>query len=162
VEGVEKNGYYTFDNGNQLPAYVWTKQVDGRALYGYRLTAQTPAGKEDDPVLYPGWRGQHDDWGSVIAKVAGVNETNTAIKGLFKYIAPGSAEAQALEADGYVQTNWAVDMPAYKDSYATKLLAGYSDADYAAKNPPIYLLPFTYNTLTTSGITNGYGFRQEQ
>ena len=162
VEGVEKNGYYTFDNGNQLPAYVWTKQVDGRALYGYRLTAQTPAGKEDDPVLYPGWRGQHDGWGSVIAKVAGVNETNTAIKGLFKYIAPGSAEAQALEADGYVQTNWAVDMPAYKDSYATKLLAGYSDADYAAKNPPIYLLPFTYNTLTTSGITNGYGFRQEQ
>ena len=33
---------------------------------------------------------------------------------------------------------------------------------YSLKSKPIYLLPFTYNTLTTSNITNGYGFRQEQ
>lgn len=160
IDAVERNGYYTFDNGNQLPAYVWVKNVDARAEYGYRLTTQTPVGKENDPVLYPGWRGQHDDWGSVVGKVAGVTKTNVAIKGLFRYIEPGGAEALALQADGYTQANWAVDMPRYKDSYATKLLAGYSDADLAAKNPPVYLLPFTYNVLTTSGITNGYGFKQ--
>lgn len=162
IDEVVARGYAQFENGNQLPAYVWTKMVDARTQYGYRLTGQCPAGKEDDPVLYPSWRGQHDDWGSLYPKVAGATETNVAIKGLFKYIAPGSAEAQALEAQGYVQKPWAVDMDKYRDSYATKLLAGYSDADYAAKNPPIYLLPFTYNTLTTSNITNGYGFRQEQ
>lgn len=162
IDEVVAKGYAQFDNGNQLPAYIWTKMVDARTQYGYRLTGQCPTGKEDDPVLYPGWRGQHDDWGSLYPKVAAVTETNVAIKGLFKYIAPGSAEAQALEAEGYVQKPWAVDMDKYRDSYATKLLAGYSDADYAAKNPPIYLLPFTYNTLTTSNITNGYGFRQEQ
>ena len=162
IDEVVANGYATFANGNELPAYIWTKMVDARSQYGYRLTGQTPAGKEDDPVLYPGWRGQHDDWGGLYPKVAGVSETNVAIKGLFKHIVPGSAEAQALEAEGYEQKPWAVDMDSYRDSYATKLLAGYSDADYAAKNPPIYLLPFTYNTLTTSNITNGYGFRQEQ
>lgn len=162
IDEVVANGYAQFDNGNQLPAYIWTKMVDARTQYGYRLTGQCPAGKENDPVLYPSWRGQHDDWGSLYPKVAGVTETNVAIKGLFKYIAPGSAEAKALEAEGYVQKPWAVDMDKYRDSYATKLLAGYSDADFAAKNPPIYLLPFTYNTLTTSNITNGYGFRQEQ
>ncbi len=162
IDEVEANGYAQFANGNQLPKYVWTKMVDARSLYGYRLTAQTPAGKENDPVLYPGWRGQHDDWGSLYPKVAGVAETNVAIKGLFNYIDENSAEAKALEAEGYEKKPWGVDMNAYRDSYATKILAGYSDADYNAKNPPIYLLPFTYNTLTTSGITNGYGFRQEQ
>lgn len=162
IDEVVANGYAQFDNGNQLPAYIWTKMVDARKQYGYRLTGQCPVGKEDDPVLYPSWRGQHDDWGSLFPKVAGTTETNVAIKGLFKYIAPGSAEAQALEAEGYEQKPWAVDMNTYRESYATKLLAGYSDADFAARNPPIYLLPFTYNTLTTSNITNGYGFRQEQ
>ena len=160
VDGVAQNGYYAFDNGNQLPAYIWTKMVDAKSQYGYRLTADTPAGKEDDPVLYPGWRGQHDDWSSIYAK-AQTGKTNVAIKGLFRYIAPGSDEARALEADGYVQTPWAVDMAKYKDSYATKLLSGYSDADFASKNPPIHLLPFTYQVLTTSHITNGYGFKQQ-
>jgi hypothetical protein len=87
--------------------------------------------------------------------------TNIAIKGLFKHIEPGSEEALALEADGYKQTNWGIDMLNYEDSYATKLFAGYTDEDYAAKNPPIHLLPNTYQVLLNSGITNGYGFRQE-
>ena len=162
IDEVEAKGYAQFANGNQLPKYIWTKMVDAKTLYGYRLTAQTPAGMEDDPVLYPGWRGQHDDWGALYPKVAGVNDTNVAIKGLFRYIDENSDEAKALEADGYEKKPWGVDMNQYRESYATKILAGYSDADYAAKNPPIYLLPFTYNTLTTSGITNGYGFRQQQ
>jgi len=161
IDEVIANGYAKFDNGNELPAYVWTKMVDAKKEYGYRLTTQTPQGKEDDPILFPGWRGQHDDWGSLYPKVAGATETNVAIKGLFKTIKPGSDEAKALEAQGYKQTPWAVDMAKYRSDYATNLLAGYTDADLAAKNPPIYLLPFTYNTLTTGNLTNGYGFRNE-
>ena len=161
LDDVRDYGYHTFENGNQIPAYIWTKMVDARAEYGYRLTTQCPVGKEDDPVLYPSWRGQHNDWGSLYPAFAGVTQTNVAIKGLFKYIEPGSEEAKALEADGYVQTNWACDMEAYRESYATKLLAGYSDADYAAKNPPIHFLPYIYSVVLNSGVTNGYGFRQE-
>ena len=159
VDGVHEKGYYEFPNGNQLPAYVWTKMVDAKSKYGYRLTAQCT--DENDPVLYPGWRGQHDNWGAFQPAYADVTMTNVAIKGLFKYIEPGSEEALALEADGYVQTPWGVDMYQYKDSYATKLLCGYSDADYAAGNAPIYLIPNIYNDLQNSGITNGYGFRQQ-
>lgn len=159
VDGVHENGYYEFPNGNQLPAYVWTKMVDAKAKYGYRLTAQCT--DENDPVLYPGWRGQHDNWGAFQPAYADVTMTNVAIKGLFKYIEPGSEEALALEADGYVQTPWGIDMYQYRDSYATKLLCGYTDADYAAGNAPIYLIPNIYNDLQNSGITNGYGFRQQ-
>ena len=49
----------------------------------------------------------------------------------------------------------------YEDYYAKKHLAGYTDADYAAKNPPIHLLPNIYQVLLNSGITNGYGFKQQ-
>lgn len=161
INGVRTNGFYTFANGNQIPAYIWTKMVDAKGLVGYRLTTQTPADKQDDPVLFPGWRGQYNDWGSLIPAYAGVTKTNVAIKGLLKYIQPGSAEATALEADGYIKTPWAVDMLNYEDSYANKLFAGYSDADYAAKNPPVYLLPNTAQVLLNSGITNGYGFKQK-
>lgn len=161
IAGIRNKGYYTFENGNQFSAYIWTKMVNAKATYGYRLTAQTPADKMDDPVLFPGWRGQHDDWGSIVPVYANQNMTNVAIKGLFKHIEPDSQEAKALEADGYVKTNWAIDMLNYEDSYATKLFAGYSDADYAAKNPPIHLLPNTYQVLLNSGITNGYGFKQQ-
>ncbi len=161
IDGIRANGYYAFSNGNRIPAYIWTKMVDAGSTYGYRLTAQTPADKQEDPILFPGWRGQHDNWGSIVPAYAGEKMTNVAIKGLFEYIAPGSPEALALEAEGYVQTPWAIDMLNYEDSYATKLFAGYSDADYAAKNPPIHLLPNTYQVLLNSGITNGYGFRQQ-
>lgn len=174
---LKANGYATFDNGNELPAYVWTKLVDAKKEYGYRLTTQTPAGKEDDPVLYPGWRGQHDDWqkakdyqissrGNAVSVVPCEDFTNLAIQGLFEYIAPGSAEAKALEADGYKQTDWAIGMY-QKDGkddadqeaeWSTKFMGGYSDADYAAKKAPIYLIPMETNVLATTGLKNGYGF----
>ena len=50
IEGIRQDGYYTFKNGNQIPAYIWTKMVDAKSEYGYRLTSQTPADKQDDPV----------------------------------------------------------------------------------------------------------------
>lgn len=161
INGISTNGYYTFENGNQIPAYIWTKMVDADTKYGYRLTTQTPDGDESDPVLFPGWRGQFNNWGSIVSDYANVTMTNVAIKGLFSYIDPDSDEAAELENDGYEKTPWAIGMLDYEDSYANKLFAGYSDADYAAKNPPIYLLPFTYSVLISSDITNGYGFSQE-
>lgn len=167
IDDLEAQGYHRFDNGNEIPGWIWTKMVNARAEYGYRLTTQCPADKVDDPVLFPGWRGQHDGWDQLIPAYAGVVETNVAIKGLFKYIAPGSDEAKALEDEGFVQTAWGCalgdtkGMNDYRDSYATKLLAGYSDDDYAAKNPPIYLKPFTAKVVLNSGISNGYGFRQD-
>ena len=161
IDGIKSNGYYTFENGNQLPAYIWTKMVDAKKDYGYRLTGETPIDMKEDPVLFPGWRGQHDDWGSVVPAYANEDMTNVAIKGLFKYIDPESEEAIQLENNGYVKTNWAIDMLDYVESYATQLFAGYTDDDYAAKNPPIHLLPNTYQVLLNSGITNGYGFKQQ-
>ena len=161
IDGIKSNGYYTFENGNQLPAYIWTKMVDAKKDYGYRLTGETPIDMKEDPVLFPGWRGQHDDWGSVVPAYANEDMTNVAIKGLFKYIDPESEEAIHLENNGYVKTNCAIGMLDYVESYATQLFAGYTDDDYAAKNPPIHLLPNTYQVLLNSGITNGYGFKQQ-
>ena len=165
ISDIETKGYAEFDNGNRLPAYVWVKSVDAKTENGYRLTASTPAGKEDDPVLYPAWRGVHDDWDGVLSSFGyntfGHTATNVAIKGLFEYIAPGSPEAQALEADGYEQTNWGCDLLLDKDSHANKVLNGCSDADFQARKSPVTVRPFRYQDLLNSGLTNGYGFRQQ-
>ncbi len=165
ISDIETQGYSVCANGNVFPAYVWTKMVDAKTMNGYRLTASTPAGKEDDPVLYPAWRGVHDDWDGVLGSYGfnqfGHTETNVAIKGLFEYIEPGSAEAQALEADGYVQTPWGIELTLDRDSHADKVLGGCSDADFLARKSPVTLRPFRYQDLLNSGLTNGYGFRQE-
>lgn len=169
IEELASKGYVQYENGNQFPAYVWTKMVDAKKEYGYRLTMQTPAGKEDDPVLFPGWRGQHDDWWAV-AKEDGkqpgtINEgeTNVAIKGLFKYIAPDSPEAKALEAEGYKKTEWGANILAGGEKrigeWTTDFMCGYTDADYAAKAAPIYLVPMQETVCVTTGLQNGYGFK---
>ena len=165
LDELEAKGYAEFDNGNCLPAYVWVKSVDAKSLNGYRLTASTPAGMEEDPLLYPAWRGVHDDWDGVLSGFGyatfGHNETNIAIKGLFEYIAPGSPEALALEAEGYEQTNWGCDLLLDKDSHAYKVLGGCSDADFQSRKSPVTVRPFRYQDLLNSGLTNGYGFRQQ-
>ncbi len=174
---LKANGYATFENGNELSNYVWTKLVDAKSQYGYRLTTQCPENKMDDPVLYPGWRGQHDDWaaaksafttstGNTVKVKTEEVATNLAIKGLFKHIEPGSAEATALEADGYKQTPWAIGMytsggiedPDREAEWSTKFLGGYTDADFAAKKAPIYLIPMEHAVCVTTGLSNGYGF----
>lgn len=179
---LKAQGYAEFKNGNQLPAYVWTKLVDAKKDYGFRLTMTTPAGLDETSdeyaVLYPAWRGQHDDWqaakdyqinsrGNNVKANVVEDYTNLAIQGLFKYIVPGSAEAQALEARGYKQTAWAVGMytlkgvddPNQEAEWSTKFMGGYSDADYAAKKAPIYLIPMEETVCVTTGINNGYGFK---
>lgn len=157
MDGLSTNGYYTFSNGNTISNYVWTKLVDAGTEYGYRLTTQCPEGEEDDPVLYPGWRGQNDDWESFgLDYGTSTPATNLAIKGLFEYIDPNGSEAAALEADGYTRQDWGVELVELYNEYYTYL---FYDYDYTSA--PIYLWPFTPNAISAGGFTNGYGFKQE-
>jgi len=169
INGLETNGYYTFDNGNTISSYIWTKAVDGKTLNGHRLTTQTPAGMETDPVLYPGWRGQNNDWEATGLAVGVTAEnikknlkvsvnTNLAIEGLFKYIDPASQTAQSLEADGYNKVSYGADIVKYKSEYYDKL---FPDYDYVSA--PVYICAFGNTALETiSGLTNGYGFANKK
>ena len=155
IEGLKANGYYEFDNGNVISNNVYTKMVDGKTQYGFRLTAQCPEGKEDDPVLYPGWRGTNDNWSSYgLDYKTDTPATNVAIQGLFKHLS--EAEVTALTADGYSAQAWGSDIVKYEDEYYK-----YFFYDYDYTKAPIYLWPFTPNVMSTGGFTNGYGFSQE-
>ena len=160
LTGLQTSGYYTFSNGNTISNYVYTKLVDAKETYGYRLTTECPPGEEDDPVLYPGWRGQNDDWEG-IAESNGLDftysdtKTNLAIKGLFEYIDPDGTEADALVVDGYSKVDWGAELVEYFDEYYTYL---FYDYDYTSA--PIYLWPYTPSIISTGGFTNGYGFAQ--
>ena len=224
---LQKNGYVQFDNGNQYPAWIWTKAMDAKKLLGYRLTTQTPAGLVEDSdeynLLVPGWRGQHDDWVAVAVE-DGKSEstiiqdnTNLAIRGLFKSYVPdsytvlvtkkdvpgtiavetGSGLTQLniserirelkkkyadnekegmyygiIDENGYAATPWGagsytqasagVEKDAVTEArWSTEFMIGYTDADFAAKKAPIYLVPMTETTCTTTGLENGYGFRSK-
>ena len=175
---LRENGYVQFDNGNQFPAYIWTKTMNAQNLLGYRLTMQTPEGltegTDEYGLLVPGWRGQHDDWVSVAVedgkKESDIiqDNTNLAIQGLFRYIDPDSAEAKALEERGYQKTLWGAWTytssktneydSAVEAQWSSEFMCGYTDADYAAKKAPIYLMPMNETTCLTTGLSNGYGF----
>ena len=166
INDLRTKGYHEFDNGNVISNYVWTKLVDAKSQYGYRLTTQCPEGKESDPVLYPSWRGQNDDWAAVAAKnetataslSKTINLSNLAIKGLFTYIDPDGAEAKALEADGYVKKNWGIDIVNTEDQYNSLIYTGFESGQ-----PPVYLLMIGGNVIKNSNgaFTNGYGFRNQ-
>ena len=155
MNGLKNQGYYEFSNGNVISSEIYTKLVDAKTQYKFRLTAQCPEGMEDDPVLYPGWRGTNDNWSSY-----GLNygteapKTNLAIKGLFKRVS--EAEATALVADGYEASAWGSDLVKYEDEYLK-----YFFYDYDYTKAPIYLWPFTPNVVSTGGFKNGYGFKNE-
>ena len=151
LDGLKANGYYTFSNGNTISANIYTKMVDAQALYGYRLVGQTPAGMENDPVLYPGWRGVNNNWSAYGLDYKGKTNTNLAIKGLFTKLT--AAEVADLKADGYEEVAWGSVLVENYDEYYTYLFYMF-DYDKA----PIYLFPFTPNTMITGGFTNGYGF----
>jgi starch-binding outer membrane protein, SusD/RagB family len=161
ITGLSTNGYYTFSNGNTISNYIYTKLVDAKSIYGYRLTTECPSGSEADSVLYPGWRGQNDDWETVATNSKQTftytsTKTNLAIKGLFTYIDPSGTEAAALVANGYSKVGWGSLLVSSTAEYYTYL---FYDYDYT--KAPIYLWPFTPNILSTGGFTNGYGFKQE-
>lgn len=153
IAGIEEKGYYEFENGNQFPAYIYTKYVhlDNPLTYN---------ADKSNPALYPGWRGQYDySTTSVANKVVGTDH-NLAIQGLFRYIDPESDEAKQLIADGYTKTDWGVTLVANKEHYADlNLLKGVE----AGNVPPRYYWPIPVEVLTQSKgtITNGYGLAQE-
>ena len=162
LDGLKANGYYTFANGNTISSYIWTKMIDAKSTIGYRLTTQCPAGKENDSILFPGWRGQNDNW-EAFSKVpttaiyaTTTPQTNVAIRGLFNYIDPTGTDAAKLVSYGYTKTNWGADLVSNYDEYYKYLFLDY-DYDKA----PIYLWPYTPNVMATGGFTNGYGFKQE-
>jgi SusD family. len=161
VNGLETKGYYTFENGNTISNYIWTKSVNAKSTYGFRLTTQCT--DNNDPVLFPGWRGQNDDWATVASQnvTTGFTEianTNLAIKGLFSYIDPNGAEAAALVANGYKRVDWGKTIVDNKAEYLANVFLNYTEG-----TPPIYLVPMNANTISSSNgkITNGYGFAQK-
>jgi hypothetical protein len=149
-DGLKAKGFFTFDNGNTISSYIWTKYVDlGK---GKRLVNQCP--DENDPAQFPGWRGVNNDWSAYGLTLPDNYAPNLAIKGLFTKLT--DAEIAALEADGYKKTNWAVDLVKAEDEYNKYLFLDY---DYV--KAPIYLWPFTPNVLANGGFKNGYGFKNE-
>lgn len=160
LDGLKTNGSYTFENGNTISAYIYTKSVDaagmkdanGNTMYGYRLTTQCPEGKENDPVLYPSWRGQKDNWDELgLDYGTKTPKTNLAIKGLFAPVS--DEEAEELTKDGYKKVDWGKTLVDNDDEYYKYL---FYDYDYVSA--PIYLWPFTPNIIATGGFVNGYGF----
>ena len=155
MDGLATKGYYEFENGNIISAYIWTKLVDAKTIYGHRLTAQCPSDKVNDPVLYPGWRGQKDNWEEMgLNYGSSTPATNLAIKGLFEIVS--EEEAASLESQGYTKVNWGIDLVDNRDEYDKYL---FWDYDYVSA--PIYLWPFTPNVMAAGGFTNGYGCKQE-
>lgn len=160
IDGLKTNGSYTFENGNTISAYIYTKSVDaagmkdanGNTMYGYRLTTQCPKGKENDPILYPSWRGQKDNWDELgLDYGTKTPKTNLAIKGLFAPVS--DEEAEELTKDGYKKVDWGKTLVDNDDEYYKYL---FYDYDYVSA--PIYLWPFTPNIIATGGFVNGYGF----
>lgn len=155
IDGLKANGYYEFENGNVISDYVYTKLVDAKTMLGYRLTAQCPenATGEEKAVLYPSWRGQHDNWESVCAAggftfAGAASNTNLAIQGLFEQV-----DGAALEAAGYTKEEWGKALVANEEDYYNKYFNGY---DF--ESAPVYVWPFTPNIIATGGFRNGYGF----
>lgn len=167
IEGLQSaQGYYEFENGNQISKYVYTKKVNPtEGGLNSRLTPATPssmlkAGYEPsndaEAMQFPGWRGQHDwhkDGKSEKNKVdyygKGLSDgkSNLAIKGLFKHL--------DSTPDGYTKVEWGATI--VKDDNMISFYGKEIFAEWDCKSAPIYLLPFTRNSCI-GGITNGYGF----
>ena len=153
IAGLKANGYYTFENGNVISNYVYTKLVKLDNPLTFDCTDPT------NPALYPGWRGQYDYSETPVAGIIKGTEHNLAIKGLFNHIDPNGQEAAALIADNYVQQEWAIQIVTYEAAYTDNILSGITTAD----TPPRYYFPIPYETLSMSKgkITNGYGLAQQ-
>jgi len=150
MDGLQKDGFYKFDNGNVISAKIYTKMVDARTELGYRLTTQaTDANK--NAITYPGWRGVNDDW-AAFGWAKAISATNLAIEGLFAPV----EDAAALTADGYKAVNWGAELLSNRNEYDQNLFTGF---DYVSA--PVYLWPINPNSVATGGFHNGYGFQDE-
>ena len=153
INDLKSQGYHKFANGRVISNYIWVKKVELKNP----LTFDAPS--SDDPALYPGWRGQYDWSKSDVAKAVKDTAHNIAIKGLETYIDPNSAQAKSLEADGYVKTNWGIDIANNQASYALNILSGIK----SAQDVPKYFFPIPSETISGSKgqVTNGYGLPQQ-
>lgn len=151
--GLESKGFYTFPSGRTISNYIWTKyvQVGGSAT----AVVTQESTNENDPALYPGWRGIYN-WG---ATQHTSTTKNLAIKGLYNYIDPTSAEATALKADGYTQVEWGRKV--WNDANAKAMLnAAILDGVVGRENAaPRYFhaMPLTVIDQSKGKVTNGYG-----
>jgi len=154
INSLKTQGFYRFANGNVISNYIWIQKVNLSNPLTYDVSDST------NPALYPGWRGQFNyaTIPAVSGKVVGTNH-NIAIKGLFTYINPTSAEATALQASGYVKTNWGIDIVNNAASYDRNILSGIT----SASTPPRYYWPIPFETISKSKgtVTNGYGLPQQ-
>jgi hypothetical protein len=154
INNIKNQGYHTFANGNTISKYIWTKKVN----LANPLTYDTP--DSTNPALYPGWRGQFNyiTIDAIKSKVVGTDH-NIAIKGLFNYIDPASAEATALQAAGYARINWGADIVTYATSYDRNTLSGTT----STTDPPRYYWPIPFETISKSKgkIRNGYGLANQ-
>lgn len=163
IKGLETDGYYRFPNGNVISNYIWIKFVN-TADYGmtYMLTKQCDVNETDPayPIKFPSWRGNHDGWDGMVNTFG---DRNIAIQGLFRYIDPNSEEAKRLETEGYVKTDWAINIVNNKAEYTDFVFAGYPDEYYEQGVPPRYIIPVSSTTIKQSNglINNGYGYAQE-
>lgn len=149
---LRSKGWHDFGNGRVMPAYIWIKNVE----LANPLTFDAVAG---DPARTPGWRGvyNYSTIEAVAGKVTGTAH-NIAIEGLYRYIEPGSAEATALEADGYTQYAWGAALIADNAINDDLFLGGWKQDE-----APRYFHPMPFETLNQSkgNVTNGYGLPQE-
>jgi hypothetical protein len=157
ISSLKSQGFYRFANGNEISSYIWIKKV---ALTNPLTFDCAPTDTITNPAAYPAWRGQfnYSTLAAVSGKVVGTTR-NVAIQGLFRYINPSGAEATALQAAGYVKTNWAIDLTNNVASYQRNILSGITTAG----DPPRYYWPIPSETINKSKgkVTNGYGLPQQ-
>ncbi|MBW4888419.1 RagB/SusD family nutrient uptake outer membrane protein [Mucilaginibacter sp. HMF5004] len=157
VAGLNANGFYHFANGNDFSKYIWTKKV---ALTNPLTFDCAAADTVANPAAYPAWRGQYNyiTLSTVSSKVVGTTH-NIAIQGMFKYIDPAGPVAAALVLQGYVKTNWGVDLVTGYADYQRNILSGITTAN----DPPRYYWPIPFSTISQSKgkISNGYGLPQQ-
>ena len=151
--GLQSKGFYTFPSGRTISNYVWTKFVQVGGSSTAVVTQEST--NENDPALYPGWRGIYN-WGAVAHTATA---KNLAIKGLYNYIDPDGAEALALVADGYTKVEWGRKI--WNDANAKAMLnAAILDGVVGRENSaPRYFhpIPLTVIDQSKGNVTNGYG-----
>jgi len=150
-------GYHRYANGNEFPAYIWTKKVTLTNPLTYDCASTDTVA---NPAAFPAWRGQYNfiTLAAISSKVVSLTH-NIAIQGMFRYINPTSAEATTLQAAGYTKTNWGIDMANALTVYQRNILSGITSAG----DPPRIYWPIPSETISKSKgkITNGYGLAQQ-
>jgi len=157
VNDLKTQGFHHFANGNDLSNYIWIKKVALTNPLTYDCASTDTLANF---AAYPAWRGQYNyiTLATISSKVVGTTH-NVAIQGLFKYIDPAGPIAASLVTQGYVKTNWGIDLANNYVVYQQNILSGISSAG----DPPryYYALPAIIISKSNGAITNGYGLPQQ-